>query len=109
MNKTATFNDAIIFLSKDSDPLFGSISYHKPVNPNSIITITSGTNKAVKLPLAKIVLAIFKLDSLRYGLIYKSGLYFDRDVSYWDKQTKLIASHTLEANFHPNLKALVQN
>lgn len=34
MNKTATFNDAIIFLSKDSDPLFGSISYRNPANQN---------------------------------------------------------------------------
>lgn len=109
MNKTATFNDAIIFLSKDSDPLFGSISYRNPANQNSIVAITSNTHKTVRLPLAKIVLAIFKLDSLRYGLIYHSRLYFDRDISYWDKQTKLIASHTLEANFHPNLKELIKN
>lgn len=107
--KTMKFNDVIIFLSKDSDPLFGSISFAKPAKPNNIITITNDTGKTVRIPLGKIVLAIFKLDFLRYGLIYHSKLYFDTNIKYWDKQTKLIASHTLEANFHPNLAELIKN
>lgn len=92
--------DTIIFLKEVEDPLFGSIIYHKPAKPNTVITIKS-PSKTVKLPLNRIKLAMFRLDFLRYGLIFKSKMYFDFDVHYWDRQTKAIASHKLKANFHP--------
>lgn len=92
--------DTIVFLKQVENPLFGSISFRKPAKPNTVITIKS-PSKTVKLPLNRIKLVVFKLDFLRYGLIFRNKMLYDCDLPYWDKQTKIIARHKLEVNFHP--------
>ena len=83
--KEIKINDAIIGLNQFDDPVFGSISYHKPINPNTIVN--------------QIRLAIFKLDAETFGFIFKNKLFWDKkDFSQWNKDTRRLASHELERN-----------
>jgi hypothetical protein len=96
--ETYNIKDAVVFLKDINDPFLGSISYSKPVNPNTVVTIKC-KHVMLKVPLNKIELAIFKVASKRYGFIFKSSLYSDTDVNYWDMKTEKIAQHKLQTNF----------
>ena len=96
-------NDTIVFLKQNEEPLLGSISFKKPASPHSIITI-NGIGKTVHVPLNQIKLALFKLSSQVWGMIWKNKMYFDLDKSefnYWNETTSKIASHELKTNSIP--------
>lgn len=96
--KEIKINDAIIGLNQFDDPVFGSISYHKPINPNTIVTIRAN-NTTIQTPVNQIRLAIFKLDAETFGFIFKNKLFWDKkDFSQWNKDTRRLASHELERN-----------
>jgi len=98
MNKVK-IQDAIIELKQLNDPIFGSISYRKPVNQNSIITIKTD-DMTIETSINQIKLAIFKLDDETFGFIFKNQCFYDQsDFKDWDEKTKRLASHELERNF----------
>lgn len=91
-------NDAIICLRQIEDPLFGSLSYEKPANKNTTITVEAD-NRTIKTPLKQIVLAVFKLDAKTYGFFWKNTFLYDKNYKYWDKRIYKLASHDLKPNF----------
>ena len=97
-SKKITIKDAIIALKYLDDPVFGSFSYKKPVNKNTIITVKTGS-KIIKTPLKQIELAIFKLNTKTYGFIWKNSLLYDTNYQYWNKRAYKLAAHKLEPNF----------
>lgn len=96
--ETYNIKDAIIFLKDINDPFLGYISYSKPVNPDTVVTIKC-KHAMLKVQLNKIELAIFRVDLKRYGLLFKSSMYSDTNVNYWNNQTEKIAQHKLQTNF----------
>ncbi|MBW8014230.1 hypothetical protein E0712_07350 [Lactobacillus helveticus] len=97
-DKEITINDAIIELKQLDDPVFGSLSYKKPANKNTTITVKADS-RIIKTPLKQIELAVFKLDAKTYGFIFKSLFRYDNDCKYWDNELKRLASHDLKPNF----------
>lgn len=88
-------NDAIIGLKQFDQPILGSISYLKPVNGNTVITIKTG-NAIIQTPLNQIKIAVFKLDTETYGFIFNGLFRYDKNCQYWDEQIKKLTSHKLE-------------
>lgn len=97
---TVTIKDAIVFLKDaEADPIIGSISYEKPVKPNTALFIDAG-NKTVVATTKQVKLAIFKLDSKAFGFIYKNGACYDAtNFNYWDKETAKYARRKLHECF----------
>lgn len=95
--KTYNIKDTIIFLKDINDPFLGSISYSKPVNSDTVVTIKCKLGM-LKVPFNKVELAIFRVDLKRFGFIFKGTVYSDTDVNYWDKETERIAQHKLKSN-----------
>ena len=63
--------DALVFLSKDTAPIRGSISYQESLNANTTLTINSDS-KTVKIASNQIELAIFKYNDHAFGFIFKT-------------------------------------
>lgn len=79
--------DALIFLSADTAPIRGTVSYQEPLSDNTVLTIGSNS-KIVKTNSSKIELAIFKYNSKAFGFIFKNSIYYDKSKpKYWDKET----------------------
>lgn len=96
--KEIRLNDTIVSLNPQIDPLFGSISYKKPVTPHTIITIKS-TGKIVKVPLNQIKLVLFRWTPQVYGFIWKNKIFFSDDApNSWNRTTTRLAFHELKAN-----------
>lgn len=95
--ETYNIKDTVIFLKDINDPFLGSISYSKPVNHNTVVTIKC-KHLMLKVPLNKIEFIIFRVDLKRFGFIFKGTVYSDTDVNYWDMVTEKIAQHKLKAN-----------
>ena len=91
-----TIKDAIVFF-KDAEahPIIGSISYKKPVKPDTALIISDGS-KTVITTIKQIRLAIYKLDSLAFGFILKNHACYDASrFNYWDKETAKYAGRKL--------------
>ncbi|MCT0193147.1 hypothetical protein EFM10_08645 [Lactobacillus helveticus] len=97
-DKEITINDAIIGLKQLDDPVFGSLSYKKPANKNTTITVKAD-GRIIKTPLKQIELAVFKLDAKTYGFFWKNTFLYDKNYKYWDKRIYKLASHDLKPNF----------
>lgn len=98
--KEIRLNDTIVSLNPQIDPLFGSISFKKPVTPHTIIAIKS-TGKIVKVPLNQIKLVLFRWTPQVYGFIWKNKMFFsDDEFDSWNRNTTRLASHELKANFN---------
>lgn len=79
--------DALVFLSKDTAPIRGSISYQESLNANTTLTINSDS-KTVKIASNQIELAIFKYNDHAFGFIFKNNVYYDKSKpAFWDKET----------------------
>lgn len=92
--------DAVVFLKDaEADPIIGSISYEKPVKPNTTLFIDTG-NKTVVATTKQVELAIFKLDNRLFGFIFKNVAYLDAtNFNYWDKETAKYAGRKLHECF----------
>lgn len=102
--KETKINDAIIGLKQLNEPILGSISFNKPVNQNTVITIKT-SNMTIQAPIAQIKLVVFKLDAETFGFIFKSQCFYDQeDFNEWDKDTKRLAFHELQPNFKKGKK-----
>lgn len=99
---TVILRDAMTFLSKDGDPIVGAISYDKPLNTNTTLTIKTG-NKVVTLLAKQVLLAIFKLDNKEFGFIFKGTAYhsgIDKKIfNKWNQYTKMILCRELKPCF----------
>lgn len=97
---TMILKDAVVFLKDaEADPIIGSISYEKPVKPNTALFIDAG-NKTVVATIKQVELAIFKLDSKVFGFIFKNGACYDAtNFNYWDKETAKYAGRKLHECF----------
>ena len=92
-------NDAIIGLKQLNEPILGSISFNKPVNQNTVITIRT-SNMTIQAPIAQIKLVVFKLDAETFGFIFQNKFLYDKkDFETWNQDTKRLASHELERDF----------
>lgn len=99
LNKTILIKDAIIGLKQLNEPIFGSISFNKPVNQNTVITIKT-SNMTIQAPIAQIKLVVFKLDAETFGFIFQNKFLYDKkDFETWNQDTKRLASHELERDF----------
>ncbi|WP_195923365.1 hypothetical protein [Lactobacillus crispatus] len=97
--KETKINDAIIGLKQLNEPIVGSISFNKPVNQNTVITIKT-SNMTIQAPIAQIKLVVFKLDAETFGFIFQNKFLYDKkDFESWDKNTKCLSSHELQPNF----------
>ena len=97
--KETKINDAIIGLKQLNEPILGSISFNKPVNQNTVITIKT-SNMTIQAPIAQIKLIVFKLDAETFGFIFQNKFFYDKkDFETWNQDTKRLASHELERNF----------
>ncbi len=97
--KETKINDAIIGLKQLNKPIFGSISFNKPVNQNTVITIKT-SNMTIQEPIAQIKLVVFKLNAETFGFIFQNKFLYDKkDFETWNQDTKRLASHELERNF----------
>lgn len=97
--KETKINDAIIGLKQLNEPIFGSISFNKPVNQNTVITIKT-SNMTIQAPIAQIKLVVFKLDAETFGFIFQNKFLYDKKYfESWDKNTKRLSSHELQTNF----------
>lgn len=97
--KETKINDAIIGLKQLNEPILGSISFNKPVNQNTVITIKT-SNMTIQAPIAQIKLVVFKLDAETFGFIFQNKFLYDKkDFETWNQDTKRLASHELERNF----------
>ena len=99
---TVVLRDAMTFLSKDVDPIVGAVSYDKPLNTNTTLTIKTG-NKVVTLLAKQVFLAIFKLDNKEFGFIFKGTPYhsdLNKEVfNKWNKATKKLLGRVLKQCF----------
>ena len=99
---TVVLRDAMTFLSKDVDPIVGTVSYDKPLNANTTLTIKTG-NKVVTLLAKQVLLAIFKLDNKEFGFIFKGTPYhsdLNKEVfNKWNKATKKLLGRELKQCF----------
>ena len=97
--KEIKIKDAIIGLKQLNEPIFGSISFNKPVNQNTVITIKT-SNMTIQAPIAQIKLVVFKLDAETFGFIFQNKFLYDKkDFETWNQDTKRLASHELERDF----------
>lgn len=99
---TVVLRDAMTFLSKDVDPIVGAVSYDKPLNANTALTIKTG-NKVVTLLANQVLLAIFKLDNKEFGFIFKGTPYHSdlnkEAFNKWNKVTKKLLGRELKQCF----------
>lgn len=99
---TVIFKDAMTFLNNDVDPIVGALSYEKPLNANTPVTIKTG-NKVVTLLAKQVLLAIFKLDNKEFGFIFKGAPYhsdLNKEVfNKWNKATKKLLGRELKQCF----------
>lgn len=99
---TVVLRDAMTFLSKDVDPIVGTVSYDKLLNANTTLTIKTG-NKVVTLLAKQVLLAIFKLDNKEFGFIFKGNAYhsdLNKEVfNKWNKSTKKLLGRELKQCF----------
>ena len=101
--KLYKFNDTIIFLKGNNDPIFGSIIFS--TKPTSDEVIIKSSNDVIRVSLKQIKVAIFRVTLSQYGFIFNESLYSDDDdINYWDKQTEMIARHKLKPNLNKLLK-----
>lgn len=97
--KETKINDAIIGLKQLNEPILGSISFNKPVNQNTVITIKT-SNMTIQAPIAQIKLVVFKLDAETFGFIFQNKFLYDKkDFETWNQDAKRLASHELERDF----------
>ena len=97
---TVTIKDAIVFF-KDAEahPIIGSISYEKPVKPDTALIISDGS-KTVITTIKQIRLAIFKRDNKFFGFILKEhACYIASRFSFWYKETAKYAGRKLHKCF----------
>lgn len=79
--------DALVFLSKDTAPIRGSISYQEPLNANTVLNVNS-YGKAVKITSSQTELVIFKYNDHAFEFIFKNNVFYDKSKpKYWDKET----------------------
>lgn len=99
---TVVLRDAMTFLSKDSGPIVGAISYDKPLNANTTITIKTDS-KVITLMAKQILLSIFKLDNKEFGFIFKGTAYhsgIEKEIfNKWNHYAKRILGRELKPCF----------
>lgn len=99
---TVVLRDAMTFLSKDVDPIVGTLSFESSFNANTTVTIKTG-NKVVTLLAKQVLLAIFKLDNKEFGFIFKGAPYhsgIDKEIfNKWNQSTKMILCRELKPCF----------
>ena len=94
----ATIKVAMIFLSKDVDPLIGSVSYDKPLMANTPLTIETNNHAFTK----QAKLLVCKLTSNAFGFIVNGHTYLitdNRAFDYLNKSTKQMLGRELKACF----------
>lgn len=99
---TATIKDAMTFLSKDSDPIIGIVSYNKPLTPNTPLTIKSDDNSFTTVLTKQVKMLICKLTDESIGIIANSRTYLitdNKDFNYLNKSTKQMLGRELKTCF----------
>ena len=101
---TVVLRDAMTFLSKDIDPIVGTLSFENHFNANTTVTI-----KTVKLTITllakQIDLAIFNLNKQGFGIIFENALYYEDYENYkkecddWNKLAKEMLGRELKPCF----------
>lgn len=100
---TVIFKDAMTFLNNDVDPTVGALSYEKPLNANTPVTIKT-ESKTITVLAKQIKLSIFKLDSKQFGFMFKSALCHSdanrkEDFTKWNMLTKQLLGRELKQCF----------
>lgn len=98
----ATIKDAIVFLSKDSDPIVGAVSYEKPLTANTPLTIKTNNHASTTILTKQAKMLVCKLTNNAFGFIVNSHTYLvtdNKDFNYLNESTKQMLRRELKACF----------